>query len=855
MLSAANTGTPLDAEGVRALASLRASAKRSGRTVGRFGVGFAAVAAVADEVVVASHTGAVRFSRAHTLIAVRALPQLAAELAARDLHVPLLRLPFPVETAPPAGADTEIRVVLRPDAVATVRASLEAFDPTLLLVLPGLVSVDLAGRLLEVVPDGDDTLLDGVRWRIARQEGDLDPALLADRPVEERAQSRWSVTWAVPVDADGIPQSLAAQSVRAPTPTDDPLSFPALLAASLPLGPDRRRVAPGPLRDAVLGSAARLLAELLPRLADDPSRLSFVPGPLAAGEVDAALGSAVLKLLRQAPMLAGGRRAADAAVLDGAGSDLVEALTDVLPGLLPADWSTDRWAAPLRALGVRRIDLAELTEILQGLDRPPTWWRALYAALPPDRDALGALPVPLADGRTAPGPRGLLLSDAVVDLTPLGLRVVHPDAAHPLLLRLGAGEADPRSLLEDPRVRAAVEAAVDEEDPSPIVAAVVALVGAADLRAGELLWLAALVLPDDEGEWRPAGELLLPTGPLARVVDTQAGFGVVRVGFAHDDVLGALGVLRGFSTTRVEDGVEDVDGLDDWLASLAPGEEPGVVVRDLELVRDEAWPEALDILEQSGLLALPYVRWWLAGAPVLDGRRPRSLRVPGTDPLLEGLYDEAVGDPVRARLLGARTLLAEVLLDEPEDVLERLADAGRSIGRGQLRAVHAALAAGDVDVDPPLHVRAGLDGAVSVVLADDAVVVDRPDLLARITPYAVVPVPLAFSQALAAVLDLALASEVVPAAALPEDGCVPWEQVWPGVAGRLCRHEVVSVADAGGNPIEVDWVRIGDVDHVRGVEGTARALAWRLGAWERRHELHAALRGDLGDADGDLDPV
>ena len=63
------------------------------------------------------------------------------------------------------------------------------------------------------------------------------------------------------------------------------------------------------------------------------------------------------------------------------------------------------------------------------------------------------------------------------------------------------------------------------------------------------------------------------------------------------------------------------------------------------------------------------------------------------------------------------------------------------------------------------------------------------------------------------------------------------------------------MADAGGNPVEVDWARIGDADHVRGVEGTARALAWRLGAWERRHELLATLRGDLGDADGDLDPV
>src|SRR5918998_3669960 len=64
VLHAANTGAPLDAEGVTGLATLRASAKRDevqtvgrsgvvgGRrpqTVGRFGVGFAAVLAVSDE--------------------------------------------------------------------------------------------------------------------------------------------------------------------------------------------------------------------------------------------------------------------------------------------------------------------------------------------------------------------------------------------------------------------------------------------------------------------------------------------------------------------------------------------------------------------------------------------------------------------------------------------------------------------------------------------------------------------------------------------------------------------------------------------------------------------------------------
>ena len=57
VLTALNAGAPLDAAGVAALSTLRASSKRAdaagsaagaGETVGRFGVGFAAVAAVSD---------------------------------------------------------------------------------------------------------------------------------------------------------------------------------------------------------------------------------------------------------------------------------------------------------------------------------------------------------------------------------------------------------------------------------------------------------------------------------------------------------------------------------------------------------------------------------------------------------------------------------------------------------------------------------------------------------------------------------------------------------------------------------------------------------------------------------------
>ncbi len=839
LLEAANTGRPLDAAGVLALSTLRASAKRGGATVGRFGVGFAAVAAVSDEVEVASTTGAVLFSRARTSQEVERLPALAAELAARGGRVPLLRLPFASRSVPPPGVDTCVRVWVRPEAADRVREMLTELDPALLLVLPGLAELSLPGRRLRADADGDDVLLDGVRWRTARGDGALDAELLAGRPVEERDRTRWSATWAVPVDGSGVPGPLPGPAVlRAPTPTDDPLSLPALLAATLPLGPDRRRVQGGPLTDAVLTGAADVLADLVLRLADTPDRLRLVPGPLGAGEVDARLGALVLRRLRTTAFLAG-RTPGRAVVLDGASTALVELLEPVVD-LLPADWSAHRWAAPLAALGARRLDLAELTERLAGRrDRPPSWWRELYYALPPDRDRLGALPVPLTDGTLAASPRGLLLAELPVDLGPLGLRVVHPDAAHPLLLRLGAVPAEPRALLEDPRVRAAVEHALDEDDPDPVVQAVIALVAGAGLRPGELPWLAALPLPDGEGEWRPAGELLLPDAPLASVVDLDAGFGVVRPGVAHPDVLAAVGVLSGFAVVAVDEVDPDtVDGLDDWLATLAPGEEPGPVVRDLDLVRDDAWPRALALLRADGLLDLPYVRWWTATRPVLAGVRPADLRSSTAEPVLTGLYDEAPVD-----LPGVRTSLAEVLADDPAGLLERLADPARPLDRRQVRAVHAALADAAPPVDPPAAVRAVEAGRLVVVPAEDAVVVDRPDLLPRVAPYAVVPCPLDRAEALADLLDLPLASEVVPAA-----GSVP------GGAG-IVEHQRLQAPTAGGDLVDVAWIAGEDADHVVGVAGRARALAFRAGAWHDRYAIAARLSGAADPAEDDLDPV
>ncbi len=120
-LRVANTGAPLDAAGVSSLASLRASAKRvvdtagagSGGgvgTVGRFGIGFAAVLPVSVEPRVVSRSGGVAFSASRTRELVDAEPSLRAEAEQRGGQVPVLRLGWPTgpDEVPPDGFDTEL---------------------------------------------------------------------------------------------------------------------------------------------------------------------------------------------------------------------------------------------------------------------------------------------------------------------------------------------------------------------------------------------------------------------------------------------------------------------------------------------------------------------------------------------------------------------------------------------------------------------------------------------------------------------------------------------------------------------------------------------------------------------------
>ncbi|GAA3050095.1 hypothetical protein GCM10020000_33500 [Streptomyces olivoverticillatus] len=115
-------------------------------SVGRFGVGFAAVLAVSDEPALVGRTGGVRWSlaeaRAMAADAAQGSPGLGGEIRRREGHVPLLRLPLPAEGEAPEGYDTVVVLPLRDGAAEDLTARLlAAIDDALLLTLPGLTEI------------------------------------------------------------------------------------------------------------------------------------------------------------------------------------------------------------------------------------------------------------------------------------------------------------------------------------------------------------------------------------------------------------------------------------------------------------------------------------------------------------------------------------------------------------------------------------------------------------------------------------------------------------------------------------------------------------------------------------------
>ena len=544
-LTVANTGNPLTADGVASLSGLRTSAKRDqgngSSSIGHFGVGFSAVRAVSDEIIVRSAGGGARFSLARVDAALHELgagEALAAEIARRGSELPILRLPWPEEGLLSEDVATQITVRLRDaQAVIEVERLLAEIDDELLIALPRLEEIRVAIRDEEprIFAEIDE------RWIITRREGRVPDELISTLPVEERERAGWAITWASPrgeVEAassllEAIARDEQARLTRrtlfAPTPTDEPVTVPGFLIVTVPLEPTRRRVRPGPVTDWVLQQAGEVAAEHA-RALEDP--LVLVPIGLPAGEVDAALHASTREALSRATLLrtldgaAIAPRDATAIVLTAGANDSLagatpvidrRALTELASGLQGIVDVPRHRLAHADALGVTALNVADvITEIPAG--RTPARWHETYenlSALSREIGGLGALasmPVPLADGRVVSGARGAFVinddvpAEILARICEWGLRVVAPGAQHGLLESLGATPTYAGQLLDEPETREHLD---DSDAILHLVSSAVAHTRQSDIEGPIRPWLPDLPLPVADGGMVGAGGIAL----------------------------------------------------------------------------------------------------------------------------------------------------------------------------------------------------------------------------------------------------------------------------------------------------------------------------------------------------------
>nr|WP_308434982.1 ATP-binding protein [Nocardia jinanensis] len=858
-LSVANTGAPLDISGVHALTALRASGKSgSGGETGRFGVGFTAVLTASEELEFRSTSGSLRFSRELTRAALSD-SGVAVPEAGNGFVPPVLRLAWPVAAAPRPGSETEIVLSLR-----------EGVDPVALLESMRAEAVDLLLELpaLREIRIGDDV--------VRAETGDSGFAGVSELRISGPGteQGWWQfrtarARWLLPL-RDGVPVPAGPDVLRAPTRSDEELSLPAVLIADIPMQPDRRRVLPGN-RLAELAAGYADFARALPRR----SRLVLVPAPaFARSETDGLLREAILRELRTgvwlpvvaAPSDAEGDEVPRDGDADGDGDrvavparasvypDLTPELAGLLGGVLDPlvdpDLSGARYAEALAALEVHRLGPARLAELCAGLERSASWWFALYSALEPfvtdplTVEELGALPVPLADGRLVTGPRTVVLDDELAAL-PAAVpvhwaRLVHPEAAHPLLARLGAQQAGIADLLSDPALQAELTEHPADPDTIEAVLRLAAAAGTTELPD----WLGMLELSDSSGGARPADELLLPDAPLIELLVPDSPFTVVAgevVAEYGAEALRAIGVGWDFGVVAETDPTGPDHHLDDeetWWAGLSEDPAELVAVRDLDLVDDAAWPEALWRLltteRTRPLLGDPdgYTAWWLRHYARIDGialggyRHPADIEFAGLLPELPITGLSAVDlDALRGCLADPGALDLALV----ETLLEALSDNEKSPAAEVVSLVHARLGAAvprlDLTaLDPPDRVRA-LSGAV--IDAGDALVLDRPWFGLAVPADRLVVADPATAADLAVLLDLPVVSEQVEAEVLGAGHETNWTEEPLGVVlrglfalppqqGPLILHDELRIRLTGAvdRTVTVPWWRDGTATHV-----------------------------------------
>lgn len=397
-LYVANTGAPLNREGIEALLQSHSSPKR-GNQIGRFGLGFMSLLRLSGLVDIFSADGSMRFDPERCRREIRQEFQLE-----QDAPVPRLRLAWPpnreVEEANDPmlldfpWATTIVRAEIHDTEILPhLREEIQNFPSEFLLFLPITVSLDLdAGdglrRELWREPVGADIVLhDGKsesRWRVV-EKPDIHITNAAAKVDATHIHARVTVplAWAMQLD------SKREQSGRfwAFFPTQTPTRLPGILNAPWKLNSDRNSLIPGDWNTALMREAAKLIAEHLPSLAteSDPGRaLDAFPRQLERQDEPAApLVEALWDYLKKAQIIPDATGAMRTAL------ELKRPPLDAKD--LHEEWyalanpeSRARWVHPTCLLGDRPARLKEVAERLrkvgtQGLTQTKAsdWFREI----------------------------------------------------------------------------------------------------------------------------------------------------------------------------------------------------------------------------------------------------------------------------------------------------------------------------------------------------------------------------------------------------------------------------------------------------------------------------------------------
>jgi hypothetical protein len=307
----------------------------------------------------------------------------------------------------------------------------------------------------------------------------------------------------------------------------------------------------------------------------------------------------------------------------------------------------------------------------------------------------------------------------------------------------------------------------------------------------------------------------------------------------------------------------DLPDEQEWWDRLPEPPKRVLAVRDLDLVADDTWPQALRLLAGTPQtwhalhLRGGYTAWWIERNALLAGAPPRAWRLPSAVSLA-GLYDPVpdIGvDQAVLTAVGVRSTLDIADAADAGELLARLADPGIAIPPGAAMRAHAALVAsvqdGAVepgDVEPPDRVRT-MSGVVRA--AEDCLVLDAPWLLGVCQPDRLVSAGerTGLAEPLADVLDLPLAGSELAGQVRGRGEPLAWTDLGAVVAAAELTgldlpdvgpvvHDTLAVHAAGADHVVPWWVdQPGAVHCEDSADALARALAWQCGQWTSRHAL------------------